>query len=64
MNLERILAYVFIFLFVISIIGCALYSTVVIILSIIKNHKINKKIIDSMSETERRNYRFLKRVWK
>lgn len=63
MSLEMFLVYGFITLFIIGFVGFMLYSVVIIISDSIRNHKIDKEILNSMNQTERRYHRFLKRIW-
>ena len=60
MDLERIIAYGFMTIFVIGIISFIFYSVIVIIISGVKNHKMDKEIMNSMSKKERD---FHKRIW-
>lgn len=60
MDLERIIAYGFMTLFVIGNISLIFYSVIVIIISGVKNHKMDKEIMNSMSKKERE---FRKRIW-
>ena len=57
MSLENI----FVCVFVIGFLGFILYSVITIIISEIENHKMDKKMMDSMSKKERE---FKKRVWR
>ena len=60
MDLERIIAYGFMAIFVIGNISLIFYSVIVIIISGVKNHKMDKEIMNSMSKKERE---FRKRLW-
>ena len=60
MDLERIIAYGFMTIFVIGNISLIFYSVIVIIISGVKNHKMDKEIMNSMSKKERE---FRKRIW-
>lgn len=57
MSLENI----FVCVFVIGFLGFILYSVSTIIVSGVENHRINKKMMDSMSKKERN---FKKRIWR
>jgi hypothetical protein len=57
MSLENI----FVCVFVIGFLGFILYSVITIIISEFENHKMDKKMMDSMSKKERE---FKKRVWR